>query len=317
MGIGGATGRTGAPRPLRAVASPTSSGTALVDVPASVPVAEPGAPRWVLPGGLSRPSRILPVVAAVLALAVGAVMAGSQGEGGPGPGEAIVEVRGVALVRRADGSSERVVDRTRLVPGDRLTVQDGTAELELNDDVHYSAVAAADGFDATEVEMARVPRLRAGRLLVAAPRDTVLRSGAGEIRFQGPSVARVSRTLAARVDVFRGRAVLDSAGAAQGLPALRSAEVVADGEITRNRPVSYHDGDAWDRRYLGPALALDRELSALVAGLRTGGIDPAVLADRLRGRVDDAPSAARLRSLLGERDGVLDATVGFAVVGTG
>ncbi|MBA3282456.1 MAG: hypothetical protein H0U29_09525, partial [Acidimicrobiia bacterium] len=260
---------------------------------------------------------IVPLVAAMLALAVGAVVVGTQGPAGPAPGEALVDVDGVAIVNRTDGSSERVVDRTRLVPGDRLTMESGTAELELNDDVRFSAVSATGGLAATDIEMAKVPRLLTGPLLVVAPRDTELRAGDGDIRLQGPTAARVSHTLAARVDVFRGRAVLDSAGRAQGVPALRSAEVVAKGEITLTRPVSYRTGDHWDRQYLGPAIALDRELSALESGLRTNGIDPSVLGERLRTQLDDAPSRRRLRSLLSERDGALDAVLGLVVVGSG
>lgn len=265
---------------------------------------------------LARPSRTLPLVVAVLALTVGVVVAGARDEG-PGPGEAIVVVDGAAVVERADGGTDRVTGRTRLGPGDRFAMERGTAELELSDDVRYEAVGPEGDHAGTELRMARVPELEGGPLLVLAPEGATVRVGEGEARLAADSAGRLTQTLAARVDVFEGRATLASAGVEQEVAALRAAEIVAAGEVGRPRPVDYAGSDGWDRRYLGAALALDRQLGPLVSGLRTTRVAPADLAARLRGVLADVPSAARQRSLLAARAGGLDAAVGLAVVGSG
>lgn len=264
---------------------------------------------------LTKPSRTLPIVAAVLALTVGLVVAGTRDDG-PGPGEAIVEVDGLARVVDAEGEAREVSGRTRLGPGDRFTLERGTARFELADEVRYEALGPSGDEAGTEVEMALQPRLRTGRLLVSAPSGTTVRSGSGTVSLGVGSVARVTQTLAARVDVFRGRAELATAGLAEPVGPLRSAEVVAEGEIGRTRPLAYVDTDPWDRRHLAPALALDRSLGPLVAGLRTARVDPVALTERVRGQVD-APAAAELAPMLAARRGGLDGVVALAVVGSG
>lgn len=323
-------GFTGLPRPLREIADPPhptasangaegSAPVGLVHVPRTPVAPSADGPDRVraLVAGLARPSRIVPLVAAALALAVGAVVVGGQGDPGPAPGEAIVQVDGLAIVTRADGGTEQVRERTRLEPGDRLRVARGSAALELNDDVELAALAATDDVAATELEMGRTPRLLAGSLLVVAPDDTRVAAGVGRVDLEGGSAARLTRTLASRVDVYRGRAELDSAGATQGVPALRSAEVVAEGDLTGTRPLAYAAGHPWDRRFLGPALALDRELRPLAVGMEASGLDGAALAARLRERLADAPSASELADLLADREAPLDGAIGLAVVGSG
>ena len=131
------------------------------------------------------------------------------------------------------------------------------------------------------------------------------------------SVARVEARLAASVDVYRGRAVLSSSGADREVPALRRAEVVGPGEVTGTRPLTYDAADRRDRRYLAPAITLDRERDALDAALRAERADGSVLADRLRSEVADAPGQAVLRRLVAARDDGLDAAFAVAVVGSG
>ncbi|CAN5795691.1 hypothetical protein BH10ACT1_BH10ACT1_35090 [soil metagenome] len=295
----------------------------MVHVPTDPPVIEAAATtsrrldplRW--PPGLGRPSIVLPVVAAVLAVAIGAAVVRGADDSGPGPGEALVEVDGTVVVHRAGGAVDTVTDRTRLEPGDRLRVRSGSAELELADDVRFSAVEATGGRPATDVQMAAVPLLRSGPLLVVAPGGITVRSGAGEVRVGAEGAARLTRTAAVSVDVFRGRAVLASAGASRSVPALRNGDIVAAGELSRSRPVGYRSSDAWDRRFLSPALSLDRELASLVPGMRADGLDGAALAERLRSEGHAAVSATALRSLISQRSGALDAAVGTAVVGEG
>ncbi|CAN5903488.1 hypothetical protein BH23ACT2_BH23ACT2_30720 [soil metagenome] len=267
------------------------------------------------PGSL-RPSRTVPVVVAVIAAAIALVVVDGRGEPPPGPGEALVEVDGSAFVWRTDGATEVVIDRTRLGPGDRIEVRTGRAELELADEVRYRALSADSERAATHLEMARAPRLRAGALLVDHPVAGTLRSGAGEVRLSPGSIARVTRTTAVSVGVYRGRAALGSAGASQDLTALRSSDIVGGGEFTERRPLDYDADDEWDRQYLAPAIALDRELRPLVAGIQAGRLDATVLADRLRSVVNAPPSASGLATVLEERNDALDAAIGVAVAGT-
>ncbi|QXC60470.1 hypothetical protein KSP35_19425 [Aquihabitans sp. G128] len=254
-------------------------------------------------------------MAAGLLVAVGAVVIGGSSASGPAPGEALVTVHGVATVHRADGGTETVTDHTRLEPGDRFSIRSGSAELELADDVRFSAVDRSGDVPATELTMARVPTLRSGPLLVVAPHGTTLTSGSGEVRLTGSAAARVTRTSAVGVEVFRGRATLDTAGRTVAVPTLRAGEIVAAGELSGTRPVAYRASDAWDRRYLGPAISLDRQLTSLLRGMRADGVDGAALAQKVRARDDGSPSATRLQALLRSRSGALDSAVGVAIVG--
>jgi hypothetical protein len=56
---------------------------------------------------------------------------------------------------------------------------------------------------------------------------------------------------------------LDSAGVPTEVPALRRVSVPDLGRPRPPRPVDYDDEDPWDRRYLGAAMSLDRDLTSL------------------------------------------------------
>jgi hypothetical protein len=298
----GATGFSAEPRELTSLPG--------IDFGPGGPV-EP-APR----GGLLRPAFILPVVVALLGAAIASVVVSGRSSSGPGPGEAIVTVEGVARVVRVDGAVEEVTDEVRLGPGDRLTMEEGRAEMRLADDVRFEARAGSGRVDDTEVEMAEVPLLRSGALLVAAPHGTSLRSGPAELAMAQGSVARVTRTLAVRVGAYRGRVTLGTAGVEQRVASLRSGEVVGPGELGTTKPMQFSDADSWDRRYLSAAISLDRELDQLVTGLEADGVDGDELVAQVRRKVDSRPTAARLTRLIGGRDDRIDAAVGLAVVGT-
>ncbi|MEY2447193.1 MAG: hypothetical protein QOH79_669, partial [Acidimicrobiaceae bacterium] len=81
----------------------------------------------------------------------------------------------------------------------------------------------------------------------------------------GPSAARVSRSLAVGAAVYRGSATFDSAGQTRVIPALRALDVSALGRPpTAASPlkVDEPDTDPWDRRFLGEAIDLGHTLAS-------------------------------------------------------
>ncbi len=264
----------------------------------------------------TRPSVVVPVAAALLAAAVIAVVLGRAGQRPPGIGEAIVTVSGSASVRRHGGGAETVTGRTRLEPGDQIELRKGTARFELADGVAYEALIRS-GEAEPSVLMASVPQLRAGELLVEAPRGAKVRVGAAETRLSRGTVARLGRSYASRTGVYRGMADISTAGTTARVARLRSAEVITAGEIGRHSPLAVDAADRWDRRYLGDAIGLDSDLAALSRGMRAGGTDPVTLLGAVRRHLSNSPSAATVKRLVADRAGRLDASIAVAVIGNG
>lgn len=293
-------------------------------VPMPRPMAEPVRSDPPAVEGRSRPIRRSAVVlatmlaVALLALAV-VTFARPAALGGPGVGEAYVEVHGQALVRRADGTSQVVTGRVDLGPGDSLTLRSGRADLELADDVSYAAVAGRGAVPGTEIVMGATPRLLRGSLLVAAPRGAVVASGAGDGRVElaTGSIARLRATAALRVGLYSGSANVVSAGATRAAPTYRFVEVVGAGDITRPRPLDYRAGDRWDESHLGAALALDRQLDAIVDGLTAGSVDPAAMPERVRRVLSRPPSAATVAALVEPRRPGFANAIAVAAAGHG
>ncbi|MCU1356924.1 MAG: hypothetical protein JWM89_2342 [Acidimicrobiales bacterium] len=278
--------------------------------PLSDPPPGPRGGSW-----FTRPTVILPLVAAMIAAAIVVAFAES-GTRGPGVGEAIVTVHGSAFVDRADGTSETVTESTRLHPGDRIDIRRGRAEFELAEGVRFEGLARSTRVADTSLEMARVPTLRSGRLLVASPAGTSLHTGIADVRVEPAGVARIARSYAVTLGSYRGSAVLSSAGIARSVPALRSVVAAATGEIGRVRPIDQR-GDRWDRRYLADAVSLDSQLAPLARGMRVGKVDPRSLLATVRGVLDRSPSAAAVARLVKGRPNRLDLGIALAVIGNG
>ena len=271
--------------------------------------------RW-----FTRPAVILPVVTAVLAGVLVIGLAEWGGTAGPGAGEAIVTVHGSAFVDRADGTSATVTDSVRLHPGDRIDIRTGRADFELAAGVRFEGLArsgtAGSKVADTSLEMALVPTLRSGHLLVRAPSATEIHAGIADVAVPAGSVARITRSYAVTVGAYRGPATITSAGQHVRVPALRSAEAAATGDLGRIHPLDVGTG-RWDRRYLAPALTLDRELGPLARGMRADGVDPKDLLDAVRLTVPSHPGAATVTRLVHRRSPRLDDGIGLAVVGSG
>lgn len=223
------------------------------------------------------------ITVAVLATTVTVIVTRS-GPSGLGRGEAFVDLDGSASVRRADGVREQLRDRSfRLGPGDRMRVDAGTAELTLADEVSLTARSGVGDAPSTDLIMDLIPVLEAGPLLL----ETSDRSATVGVGFDGSTVeiarrgaARLDRTTALTVGVYRGRATVDSTGQSEQIGARRAVDLVAVGETSARRPLDYRADDDWDRRYLSEAMALDASLDALTSGARAGRVDPEAFAAR-------------------------------------
>lgn len=312
----------GRPRPVDG-SGPTGPTRPLRDAPRMpVPVAPAAdAPSAAVPDGDADGSRsrtaIVVAALAVLAVSIATLVVASRGDHGPGVGEAFVDVHGTAVVHRPGHAPRTVHGRVDLEPGHRLVLTAGTADLELADHVTYQAVARHGSVPGTDLTMGRRPVLNAGPLLIDAPDGAEVAAGAGPgvVRIGSRSVVRLTRTAAVRVGVYAGSASVSSAGLTRPIPALRSADLVGAGEVTGVRPLTYRDTDRWDRLHLAPAIGLDRELSSLLAGLRTGPVVASTLVDKVRLTLPDPPDAARVRRLAATRRSSYSGAIGVAVAG--
>jgi len=209
-------------------------------------------------------------LAAAVALAV--VAPAGCSDGGPGQGEARLEVDGTAIVER-DGERETVHDSADLSPGDRVEITDGIGRLQLSDGVRMELRAGLDDADHSVLVMGDVPVLEAGDLLVAAPDRTEVEA-AGTLVEIAEGAAQLSRQLGVGVAAYDALVHLDSAGQERDVPALREMQVPALGRPPRQpRPLTYDGVDPWDRRFLGDAMALGERLESLASGY-TGSLRP-------------------------------------------
>lgn len=192
-------------------------------------------------------------------------------------GEGRLDPDGRVLLTRGD--KPLTVSRPRsLAPGDTLEVAEGTAKLTL------------PGGDVVEMRprsvlvLDRGPDLRSGTVLVTtvgAPRT--LRAAGSQVDASG--AVRLDVTLALRVAVFGGYAVVRSGGRTFGVSALREASVPVVG-VLEARPLTISRNDAWDQRFLEDAAVKEPDLES-----RARSFSGQVAAD-------DAGSVAYYRNLL-------------------
>jgi hypothetical protein len=193
----------------------------------------------------------------------------SCSDDGPGEGEARLEVDGEAVVEREGGDRDTVDGDTDLSSGDRVTLTKGTAVMRLRGGTTFELRKGFGDAADTAVLMADRPVLEAGDLLVVT-------SGVARVEADGTEVdvsegaARVSRAFGMSVSAYDADVRLDSAGAVAEIPALRSMAVPDLGRPPRDpRPVSFDEDelDPWDRRYLGVAIELGKNLETLAGEL--------------------------------------------------
>ena len=262
--------------------------------------------------------RLVWLVPATVALVAAAALVPQLSDDEPAAGEAYVEVEGLARVTRADGGPvERVREDTELRRGDRLTMVEGRAVLELSAGVDYEARATADPKASTALTMGTVPVLHAGELLVTAEDDASLEAAGTRVQLEssdGLAALRLSRSLAVGVEVYDGVADVDSAGKRGLVPAFRQLEVPAFGEVPQQaEPLAFAQDDDWDRRFLRPAIALDQRLQGLLHDLRHLRRDGDLPVSFLRSVLPTRPDTSVLAPLVETREDKGDTLVGATI----
>jgi hypothetical protein len=240
--------------------------------------------------------------ALVAALALAVVAPAACSDGGPGKGEAHLEVDGLALVQRRDGEQEQIDDSTDVGRGDLVEVTKGVATMELRGGTRFELRAGLGDAGDSRLLMGDVPVLRAGDLLVTAPSSTRVDAAGTHVVVEEGN-AQVSRSLVMGVAAYDATVHLDSAGQERTVPALREMRVPNLGDPPQApRPVAYNEHDPWDRRFLGAAIDLGDRLEALADGytqnLREGeGRTPGFFRLVLPGLDDEPQFGAELINL--------------------
>lgn len=188
-------------------------------------------------------------------------------------GEAWLRLHRGAQAAVADdgGPFVPVTHDRRLRPNDRVRLTSGRARLEMARAIEIDLRTASD------VTVDRVPVLHGGEALVRTTRTPLRVRGSSNSAalVEADSVVRLSKTLVYGAGVYRGGAVLDSARRTLRVPALRQAAVSAVGVLpAQPLPVLVDATDEWDRRYLGLAIELTRQLDAVSDGFSANVVTP-------------------------------------------
>lgn len=198
------------------------------------------------------------VVAAVFAAGVGAlVVAGDEPE--PGPDQARLEVDGSASVTGLDGATRPVVDTSQVLDfGERVVVESGTAVLELADGATYE-LRHRSGVG-TDIEVAAPPRITRGDVLVSDGFPAQVAFDTATLTAQGALRVDADESIAS---AYAGRTRVTGVGDVEELLGLRRLLLVAGAAPA---PIAFDGTDAWDRRFLGEAVAFGERLEALARG---------------------------------------------------
>ncbi len=161
------------------------------------------------------------------------------------------------------GPFRAVAGDRHLAAGDRTRLSDGGAVLEM---VRGLEIELRSGSDIT-VDLA--PVLHSGEALVRTDdaSSRVMASADSAAVIAPDSVVRLTRSLAYGASAYRGRVELHSVGRSIDVPTFRHATIAAVGAVSREPlPILVDDTDVWDRRYLGAAIELTRQLDAVSSG---------------------------------------------------
>lgn len=196
------------------------------------------------------------------ALLLAALVAAGCGDDGPAGDQARLRVDGSATVSGPEGREETVTDDTTVSFDDTVTIEEGTASLEFADGSTYElrGPGESDERSGSQVRIGAPPELLAGELLVvdgfpaAVVVDTATLSASGVLRVDAGEE---------RATAYTGRTMLSGLGDLGELRALRSVLLSA---AAAPEPLEYDGSDAWDRRYLGEAIAFGRRLEVLARG---------------------------------------------------
>ena len=191
----------------------------------------------------------------VLACAVSGVF-GACTRGTIGAGEARLTVGRARVEVTPAGEAPRLVTNDlTLRSGDRVKVLRGTPRMRLSDD---RGVWLRSGSD---LRVGAQPLLLTGDVVALAEKKPLTVRAAGATTTVTDGAARVRRDLGVTAGVYRGSARVASAGQELAVPAYRQTTVATRGLVAvRPDPLTFHEGDVWDRHFLGAAMELDDDL---------------------------------------------------------
>ncbi|MEW6152749.1 MAG: hypothetical protein AB1673_02010 [Actinomycetota bacterium] len=207
------------------------------------------------------------VAVVVVALSVTTVLGACTREEPRAAGRLTVDGR--AEVATLEGDLVSVTGARTLRSGEEVRLVEGTGLLGLGDDraVEIETGTSLRLLFATTSTGRTEPRaeLLTGDVLVSSNgAEAMLDAGRTVVTVSG--VARVTRSLAVSVAVYRGSAGVESDGRSVSVPALRQVTVPAPGLPSRATPLSPSPSDRWDQRFLGDAVDLGNQLAALSRG---------------------------------------------------
>lgn len=183
-----------------------------------------------------------------------------SGDDGPGVDEARLVVDGSATVTDADGAVEIVTGSASVDFGDVVSVQDGTATVELAAGPTYELRAGVGDAGDSELVVGATPTLLAGDALVASGFPASIRYDTATVSAQGALKVAAGVPQAA---AYAGRTRISGAGDLEELVGLRQVVLTPS---ARPEPLAYDGADPWDRRFLGEAIAFGERLDALARG---------------------------------------------------
>ncbi|MPZ73880.1 MAG: hypothetical protein GEU74_11735 [Nitriliruptorales bacterium] len=204
--------------------------------------------------GQIAPRSLIAVLVALVLTAVGCT------SGGLGRGDAATVADGSTAHVAVDGENWETFNAGRQVPdGALVRAADDEAVLEFR----QGAVRLSPGSTAV-VRNDRI-ELVEGDVLVSGKRTIDVE--VGDTAVTGDGLFRVSSGLSSRAAVYSGTATVARPAQLRGLPALRQLDLSPLRLAAIGDPLQYHDGDAWDREFLGDAITFDGEAARLARGI--------------------------------------------------
>ncbi|HEV7861863.1 MAG TPA: hypothetical protein VGR20_04150, partial [Acidimicrobiia bacterium] len=213
-------------------------------------------------GSLNR-SVVAPLMSAILTvLLAGVIVAGvdSMDRNKVEVGTARLDPTGLVEVSIGGAPFTRASHGRTLGATDQVRVVDGRAVLDLP---HSSKVELRSG-SALTVNGATQPAivLDEGDLLVETGRGDTMTIDGGTSMISVAGSAKVRRGVSLAAGVYEGTVRLQRNEQGLTIPQYRQAAVVGTGILPQApEPLSLSPSDEWDRRLLGPVMALDEQLT--------------------------------------------------------
>jgi hypothetical protein len=181
-------------------------------------------------------------------------------------GVAVRDVAGAVEVRRVGDARWSPTGETTIHPGDRLRVRD-------RDDERGRAVLRLAGDGSLElragsvVALSELPILRGDGLVIAGDAPLSVGTIGAVFKIASGSTAKLRADLALGAGSYKGSVTVASAGRSMTVPRFRQIDLAAPGLLpSAPAPFAMNAADEWDRRFLGDAIDLGRDLDQRSAG---------------------------------------------------